>query len=79
MERNIAGLWIDTLSPDRSESGYPVHAALLGAGKYIVENIANAGALPPIGSFAFVLPIKTQKGTDAPIRLIVLIPESLER
>ena len=78
LERDIVGLGIDTLSPDRSDSGYPVHAIFLGANKYIVENVANSGMLPPIGSFAFVLPIKNKEGTEAPIRLIALISELLE-
>lgn len=75
LERDVVGLGIDTLSPDRPDSGFPVHAIILGAGKYIVENVANAGSLPVIGSFIFVLPIKIKEGTEAPIRLIALIPE----
>jgi kynurenine formamidase len=73
LEREIVGLGIDTLSPDRPEDGYPVHAALLGSGKYIVENAANLTVLPPVGSFILALPLKTKGGTEAPIRLIGLI------
>ena len=76
LKRKITGLGIDTLSPDRPESVYPVHAAFLGAGKYIVENVANANVLPPVGSIALVLPIKTKEGTEAPVRLIALVPEA---
>ena len=83
LERKIVGLGIDTLSPDRPEDGYPVHAALLGAGKYIIENIANSEMLPPKGSLTLALPIKTYRGTEAPLRLIGLIsvqsPCSTER
>lgn len=75
LQRHIAGLGIDTLSPDRPESGYPVHAALLGAGCYIVENVANSASLPPKGSFTLALPIKTKGGTEAPIRLVGLLPK----
>lgn len=75
LERKISGLGIDTLSPDRPEDGYPVHAALLGAGKYIVENIANSAVLPPVGSYTLTLPIKTKNGTEAPVRLIALLPQ----
>jgi kynurenine formamidase len=75
LKRGIMGLGIDTLSPDRPDSGYPVHAALLGAGKYIIENVANTGMLPPTGSFVFVLPFKIKEGTEAPVRLIALIPD----
>lgn len=53
LKRNIAGLGIDTLSPDRPEEDYPVHAALLGAGKYIVENIANSAKLPLLAVIAW--------------------------
>ncbi|MBX9977755.1 MAG: cyclase family protein [Alphaproteobacteria bacterium] len=74
MERGIVGLGIDTISPDRPDSSFPVHATLLGAGKYIVENAANLTALPPVGAYSLALPIKTIDGTEAPIRLIGLIP-----
>ena len=73
LKRQIAGLGIDTLSPDRPTDGYPVHAALLGAGKYIIENAAHLSKLPPIGSFILALPLKIKGATEAPIRLIALI------
>ncbi len=72
LERNIAGLGIDTLSPDLPNSGFPVHKALLGAGKYIVENVANAQKMSATGMFSLALPIKIQDGTEAAIRLIAL-------
>jgi kynurenine formamidase len=75
LEREIVGLGIDTLSPDIPGSGYPVHAALLGAEKYIIENVAHASDLPPKGAFILALPIKTRYGTEAPIRLVGLIVE----
>jgi kynurenine formamidase len=73
LERDIAGIGIDTLSPDRPSEGFPMHKAILGKGKYIVENIANCHLLPPVGSYSLALPIKTVGGTEAPIRLIALI------
>ena len=73
LERKIAGLGIDTLSPDTPGSEYPVHEAILGAGKYIVENVANSSQLPPRDSFSLALPIRTEGGTEAPVRLIGLI------
>lgn len=72
MGRNINGIGIDTLSPDCITSGFPVHQLFLGAGKYIVENIAHANQLPAIGAYSFVLPIKIKEGTEAPIRLIAM-------
>ncbi|MEI8296220.1 MAG: cyclase family protein [Alphaproteobacteria bacterium] len=68
--RQIVGLGIDTLSPDLPEDGFPVHQLILGAGKYIVENIANASKLPPMGAYILAFPMKIQGGTEAPIRLV---------
>ncbi len=73
LERNIRGLGIDTLSPDCPQNGFPVHQLLLGNGKYIVENIQNAQKMPPQGGYSLALPIKTQGGTEAPMRLVGLL------
>lgn len=70
LSRNIVGVGIDTLSPDAFGSDFPVHQCLLGAGKYIVENVANAKLLDPTGCTVFALPIKVIDGTEAPIRLV---------
>lgn len=74
LERDIVGIGIDTLSPDNPKYDYPVHEMMLGAGKYIVENIANAECLPQKGSIIVVSPIKIKDGTEAPIRLFAIIP-----
>lgn len=73
LKRNIAGLGIDTLSADTGKDGFPVHRAILGANKYLVENITNLKELPPKGSKIAVLPIKIKDATEAPIRLIGFI------
>ncbi|HAT8251618.1 TPA: cyclase family protein [Legionella pneumophila] len=78
VERNIAGLGIDTLGPDTAESGYPVHQIILNHGKYLVENVANADLLPPIGSTILVAPLYILGGTEAPVRLIGFIERSRE-
>ncbi len=70
VDRDIAGIGIDTLSPDMFGSDFPVHQLLLGAGKYIIENVANADQLDPVGCYLFALPIKVKDGTEAPMRLI---------
>lgn len=70
LSREIVGVGIDTLSPDQFGSDFPVHQRLLSAGKYIIENVANANQLDPVGCFIFALPIKVAGGTEAPMRLI---------
>ena len=73
LKRGIAGLGIDTLSADTGANGFPVHHAILGADKYLVENVANAKELPPTGAKSLILPIKIKDGTEAPVRLIALL------
>ncbi len=73
LDRKISGLGTDTLSVDTGANGFPVHRAILGADKYLVENVANAKELPPVGAKVLVLPLKIKDGSEAPIRLIALI------
>lgn len=73
LQRGVAGIGIDTLSPDRGDEGFPVHKLFLEAGKYIIENVANLAAMPPTGALIEALPLKIKSGTEAPIRLIGLI------
>jgi kynurenine formamidase len=73
VNRGVCGLGIDTLSPDRPESGYPVHQLFLGKGKYLVENAANLDSLPAQGGFILILPMKIKGATEAPIRLVALV------
>ncbi len=76
INRGVCGLGVDTLSPDRPESGYPVHQLFLGKGKYLVENAANLDSLPAQGSFILILPMKIRGATEAPIRLVALVDQA---
>ncbi|QVL57983.1 MAG: cyclase family protein [Simkaniaceae bacterium] len=75
IERGVVGLAIDTLSPDCLNPSFPVHEILLGKGKYIIENVANGFKLPPVGAYVIALPLRAEKATEAPMRLIGLIPK----
>lgn len=73
LERGVAALGIDTLSPDRPEDGFKVHQAFLAKNKILIENAANLDKMPTIGAYVMVLPIKVNDGTEAPVRLVGLI------
>ncbi len=70
VERAVAGIGIDTLSPDGSNEGFPVHEHILGAGKYILENLTNLQQVPETGAFLIALPIKVRIGAEACVRAI---------
>ena len=72
LKRNVVGLGIDTFSCDTGKNGFPVHRAILGADKYLVENVANANLIPATGAKVLVLPTKIKDATEASVRLIAL-------
>ena len=76
LERKVNGIAIDTLSPDWLDSDYPVHHTLLGAGKFIIENIRVVDALPTVGFTVVALPIKIKFATEAPCRIVTIIENS---
>ena len=73
LQRGVAGVAIDTLSPDCADQSYPVHRLLLGAGKYIIENIANVSTLPPKGAWVIALPLSAAGATESPMRIVAVI------
>lgn len=75
LQKDVAGIAIDTFSPDCLDFSFPVHQLILGAEKYIIENIANASQLPAKGSYVIALPLRIEEGTESPIRIIALIPK----
>lgn len=76
LDRQIVGIGIDTLSPDCDEKGSFVHKILLGSDKYIIENVANAQKMPPIGAYILIMPLNVQGAAESPIRLVGMIPNN---
>lgn len=73
LKRKVAGVAIDTLALESLHSSFPAHRLLLGADKFIIENIANVSKLPPKGASIFTLPLNIEKGHEAPARVIGLM------
>lgn len=73
IEKGVTGIGIDTLSTDTRGEDFPVHRIVLGAGKYLVENVANASQLPPSGAMVAILPMNIENGTEAPVRMAAFI------
>jgi len=61
---------VDTLSLDgASASKFVAHLALLGAGKYGVELLANLATVPPAGATIIVGGPKHEGATGGPARV----------
>jgi kynurenine formamidase len=73
--RNIHGIGIDTLSADYGIStDFAVHHIINGAGKYILENVANLDRLPPIRATLIVAPIKIEGSSGSQTRIWAILP-----
>ena len=77
VEKKIAGLGIDTLSPDGCNIGcYPVHEVILGAGMYIIENLAHLDKMVESGGYAVALPPKIYNGSESALRVVGIIKKN---
>jgi kynurenine formamidase len=72
-QREIVGAGVDTLSLDQSASrDFGTHTAILGAGRYGVEMLANLDQVPPSGARVVVGAPKHAGGTGGPCRVLAL-------
>ncbi len=75
VERDVAGIGIDTLSLDHGASqDFAVHVVMLKAGKYQVENMAALDLLPATGATAVVGVLPVRDGSQAQARIFALLP-----
>ncbi|MBE7548426.1 MAG: hypothetical protein HS127_15260 [Planctomycetia bacterium] len=56
-------------------SDFQVHHIINGAGKYILENVANLDKLPPKGIILILAPIKIEGGSGGQCRMWALLSE----
>jgi kynurenine formamidase len=76
-ERKVWGVGVDTLSFDVGiDHTYAAHRALLGAGKWALEALANLDRLPPTGAVLFVGAPKVRGATGGIARVIALVPSA---
>lgn len=78
-EAPVVGLGVETVGTDAGAAGsfdppFPVHAHLLGAGKYGVTQLQNLDRLPPTGSLVVVAPLPIVGGSGSPCRVLALVP-----
>lgn len=78
-EAPIVGLGVETVGTDAGAAGgfdppFPVHAFLLGAGKYGVTQLQNLARLPATGAVVVVAPLPIEEGSGSPCRVLALVP-----
>ena len=72
-ERDIVGAGVDTLSLDAAAAQkFVAHLALLGAGKYGVELMANLASVPPSGATIIVGGPTHEGASGGPVRVFAV-------
>lgn len=75
-KRHVRGVGIDTLSGDcGASSDFQVHHVINGAGKFILENVANLDKLPSRGATLIIAPIKIEGGSGGQCRIWAILPK----
>ena len=74
LERDVAGIGIDTLSLDPgNDLSFPVHNVMLAANKYQIENMNNLDALPATGAVVVIGVLPVRDGSQAQARIFALL------
>ena len=78
-ESPAIGVGVETVGTDAGaahsfEPAFPCHYYMLGAGKYGLTQLANLSRLPPTGSVIIVAPLKIERGSGSPARVLALAP-----
>jgi kynurenine formamidase len=72
--RRISGIGIDTASIDYGQSQrFETHQILYQAGFIAIENVARLNELPVKGFEIVALPMKIERGSGAPVRIIAIL------
>ncbi|ADI14769.1 cyclase family protein [Truepera radiovictrix] len=72
-ERRIVGVGVDTPSLDiGAATRFDAHVAVLGAGLWGLENLANLGRLPPLGATVFVGAPAVAGASGGPARVLAV-------
>lgn len=76
-DRRIGGLGIDTPSIDHGPSAdFMVHRILMERNGIGLENLKGLDQLPPTGTLLLALPMKIEKGSGGPVRVVGMVPAS---
>ncbi|MGA1497338.1 MAG: cyclase family protein, partial [Steroidobacteraceae bacterium] len=77
-ERGIRGFGTETIGTDAGQAHsmnppYPAHHYLDGAGRYGLQCLTNLDLLPTRGAVIICPPLKLQRGSGSPLRVLALV------
>ena len=78
-EREVNGWGVEAVGTDHGqafafEPAFPAHHLMHGAGKLGLASLCNLDQLPPTGAVLITPPLKIEKGSGSPLRVLALVP-----
>ena len=76
--RNVNGWGVEAVGTDAGqafafEPMYPAHNLMHGANKFGLASLCNLDQLPPTGAVLITTPLKIEKGSGSPLRVLALV------
>lgn len=79
-ERDVNGWGVEAVGTDAGqafgfEPAFPAHTLMHGANKFGLASLCNLDKLPLTGAVLIVTPLKIEKGSGSPVRVIALVQD----
>jgi kynurenine formamidase len=79
-KRGVLGFGSEAIGTDAGQGyhlrpPYPCHYYMHGAGRYGLQCLSNLDLLPPTGAVLICPPLKIEKGSGSPLRVLALVEE----
>ena len=77
-QRDVLGFGSEAIGTDAGQGyhlrpPYPCHYYMHGAGRYGLQCLSNLDKLPPTGALLICPPLKIEKGSGSPLRVLALV------
>jgi kynurenine formamidase len=77
--RDVIGWGVEAVGTDAGqafafEPAFPAHHLMHGAGKFGLASLCNLDLLPPVGAVLITPPLKIERGSGSPLRVLALVP-----
>ncbi|HTK29869.1 MAG TPA: cyclase family protein [Vicinamibacterales bacterium] len=78
-ERDILGVGVEQVGTDaavgsKATPPFPNHSIMHGSGHYGLTQLANVDKLPESGAIVIATPLKIERGSGSPVRVIAIAP-----
>jgi kynurenine formamidase len=78
-QRDVTGWGVEAVGTDAGqafafEPPFPAHNLMHGAGRFGLASLCNLDQLPPTGALLITPPLKIERGSGSPLRVLALVP-----